>query len=402
MNSITTPPIPADRALDFFWFLPTGGDGRYLGTKVGQRTIDHRYLRSIAQAADTLGYHGVLIPTGRGCEDAWTVGAGLASVTERLKFLVAVRPGMTLPGEAARQAATFDRMSDGRLLVNVVSGGTPLDLAGDGLSLGHDERYAQTEEFLQIYRGLMRGDTVDFEGKYLFAKGGKLLFPPVQQPYPPIYIGGSSAPGHALAATQCDVYLTWGEPPAAVAEKIADVRRRAATVGRTVRFGIRLHVIVRETEDAAWDAANALIQHLSDDVIAQAQQKLQRESDSEGQRRMVALHGGRRDRLVVSPNLWAGVGLVRGGAGTALVGDPETVAERIREYQALGIDTVIASGYPHLEECYRVSELLFPALGGLRHGEAGRAQLRGGPAYLAGGGSLSTDGHSMPAAKVPA
>ncbi len=388
MNSIAS----ANRPLDFLWFLPTGGDGRYLGSKLGQRTIDHRYLRAIAQAADTLGYRGVLIPTGRGCEDAWTVGATLVPVTERLRFLVALRPGMTLPAEAARQAATFDRMSDGRLLVNVVSGGTPVDLAGDGLRLAHDERYAQTDEFLRIWRGLMSGETVDFEGKYLFAKGGKLLFPPVQRPYPPLYIGGSSAPGHELAATQCDVYLTWGEPPANVAEKIADVRRRAAAAGRTVRFGIRLHVIVRETEAAAWDAANALIQHLSDDVIEQAQKKLQQESDSEGQRRMVALHGGKRDRLVVSSNLWAGVGLVRGGAGTALVGDPATVAERIREYQALGIDTVIASGYPHLEECYRVAELLFPHLDLTRDERDPRAQLTGGPAYLAGGGSLSTDG----------
>jgi len=393
MNSIAQ----TQRPLDFFWFLPTGGDGRYLGSTVGQRTVDHRYLRAIAQAADTLGYHGVLIPTGRGCEDAWSVGATLMPLTERLRFLIAVRPGMTLPAEAARQAATLDRMSDGRLLVNVVSGGTPVDLAGDGLRLAHDERYAQTDEFLHIWRALMSGETVDFEGKYLFAKGGKLLFPPVQRPYPPLYIGASSPPGHAIAANQCDVYLTWGEPPAQVAEKIADIRRRAAEAGRTVRFGIRLHLIVRETEGEAWDAANDLIKYLSDDVIEQAQKKLQQESDSEGQRRMVALHGGKRDRLVVSPNLWAGVGLVRGGAGTALVGDPATVAERIREYQSLGIDTVIASGYPHLEESYRVAELLFPLLDISRDGAAGRAQLRGGPAYLAGGGSLSTDGFATPA-----
>ncbi len=394
MNSVA----PANRPLDMLWFLPTGGDGRYLGSKIGQRTGDHRYLSAIARAADSLGYYGVLIPTGRGCEDAWMVGATVAPLTERLRYLVALRPGMTLPAEAARQAATFDRMTDGRLLLNVVSGGTPVDLAGDGMRLGHDERYEQTDEFLRIFRALMSGETVDFEGKYLFAKGGKLLFPPVQRPYPPLYIGGSSAPGHALAATQCDVYLTWGEPPAQVAEKIADVRRRAAEAGRTVRFGIRLHLIVRETEGAAWDAANELIKYLSDDVIAQAQKKLQQESDSEGQRRMVALHGGQRDRLVVSPNLWAGVGLVRGGAGTALVGDPATVAERIREYQALGIDTLIASGYPHLEETYRVAELLFPLLELSRPGGEGRAELRGGPAYLAGGGSLSTDG--LPAAKV--
>ena len=323
------------------------------------------------------------------------VGATLAPLTERLRFLVALRPGMTLPAEAARQAATFDRMTNGRLLLNVVAGGTPVDLAGDGLRLGHDERYEQADEFLRIWRELMSGQTVDFEGKYLFAKRGKLVFPPVQRPYPPLYFGGSSAPARQLAAEQCDVYLTWGEPPEQVAEKLADVKRRAAALGRTLRYGIRLHLIVRETEGEAWDAASDLIKHLSDDVIAQAQRKLQQESDSEGQRRMIALHGGKRDRLVVAPNLWAGVGLVRGGAGTALVGDPETVAARIREYQALGIDTLIASGYPHLEEAYRVAELLFPLLNVTKPAEGARASLPGGPAYLAGGGSLSTDGFPM-------
>ena len=144
-------------------------------------------------------------------------------------------------------------------------------------------------------------------------------------------------------------------------EKIEQVREKAARQGRSVRFGIRLHVIVRETNEAAWRAADQLIEHLDDDTIARAQASLAR-FDSVGQRRMAALHGGSRDNLEVSPNLWAGVGLVRGGAGTALVGDGPTVAARIQEYAELGIDTFIFSGYPHLEESYRVAELLFPHL----------------------------------------
>ena len=392
MNADTGRPLPdqpngSAAGLDFFWFLPTGGDGRYLGTAQGARPGGNRYLRQIAQAADQLGYGGVLLPTGRGCEDAWITAATIAPFTERLRYLVALRPGATIPGEAARQAATFDRATDGRLLLNVVAGGTPGDLAGDGITLGHDERYEQAAEFLQIFRGFMRGDTVQFAGKHLSSRGGSLVFPPVQSPYPPLYFGGSSAPARQLAAEQCDVYLTWGEPPAMVAEKIEDVRRRAALLGRTLRYGIRLHFIVRETESEAWAAAERLISHLSDDTIANAQAKLAAGSDSEGQKRMMSLHGGSRDRLLVGPNLWAGVGLIRGGAGTALVGDPATVAARIREYQALGIDLVIGSGYPHLEECYRTAELLFPQLG--LH-PAGRA-LPGGPSILTGGGSLSTD-----------
>jgi alkanesulfonate monooxygenase len=381
--------FPESRPLDFMWFLPTGGDGAHLGTDRGHRRVDNRYLRQIAQAADRLGYHGVLLPTGRNCEDALVSAAAIVPMTERLRFLVALRPGAVLPTEAARQAATFDRLSDGRLMVNVVCGGSPTDLAGDGITLGHDERYDQADDFLRIWRAMMSGELVNFEGKYLSSKGGKLMFPPAQRPHPPIYLGGSSPRAHQLAAELVDTYLTWGEPLGAVAEKIADVRQRAAKLGRTLRYGIRLHIIVRETEGEAWDAARSLISHLSDDTIAAAQKRLAVESDSEGQRRMVALHGGSREKLEVSPNLWAGVGLVRGGAGTALVGDPATVAARIREYQALGIDTLIASGYPHLEECYRVAELLFPLLDISRSAETTRA-APGGTSILTGGGSMTT------------
>ena len=389
MNAIS--PLAAPSALNVLWLLPTGGDGRYLGARQGQRVSDNRYLRQVAEAADQLGYHGVLLPTGIGCEDALVTAASVAPFTDHLRFLVALRPGQTLPGEAARQFATLDRLTGGRVMVNVVCGGNPADLAGDGLTLGHDERYAQASDFLQIWRGLMAGEKVEFAGEYLSSRGGRLLFPPVQRPHPPLYFGGSSPAAHALAAAQADAYLTWGEPPAAVAEKIADVRARAAAHGRTLRYGIRLHLIVRETEGKAWDAARDLIRHLSDDTIATAQRKLSLESDSEGQRRMLALHGGSRERLEIAPNLWAGVGLVRCGAGTALLGDPETVAARIREYQVLGIDTVIASGYPHLDEAYRVAELLFPLLG------VGRARAaEGGANLLAGGGSFSTTSDGFP------
>jgi alkanesulfonate monooxygenase len=207
---------------------------------------------------------------------------------------------------------------------------------------------------------------LDYEGRHLHVQGGKLLYPPLQRPYPPTFFGGSSEAAHELAAAQLDTYLTWGEPPAAVAAKVADIRSRAAAHGRTLQFGIRLHVIVRETEDEAWAAARSLVSHLDDATIEAAQAKFAR-MDSEGQRRMAALHGGRFDRndvrrLEVSPNLWAGVGLVRGGAGTALVGNPQQVAERIREYAALGLEYFILSGYPHLEEAYRVAELVFPLL----------------------------------------
>ncbi|MBD2446171.1 FMNH2-dependent alkanesulfonate monooxygenase [Nostoc sp. FACHB-152] len=347
--------------MQLLWFIPTHGDGRYLGTATGGRSVSFPYFRQIAQAVDDLGYTGALLPTGKSCEDAWVVASTLVSLTQRMRFLVAIRPGLMSPTLAARMAATFDRLSGGRLLINVVTGGDPVEAAGDGLHLSHDARYELTDEFLTVWRSLVNSETVNLKGDYLDIQDGKILFPPVQKPYPPLWFGGSSAIAQKIAAKHVDVYLTWGEPPAQVAEKIAAVRRLAKIEGRSLRFGIRLHVIVRETESEAWDAANQLIRYVDDEAISKAQTVYAR-MDSEGQRRMSQLHKGSREALEISPNLWAGVGLVRGGAGTALVGDPDTVAARMLEYADLGIDTFILSGYPHLEEAYRVAELLFGRL----------------------------------------
>ncbi|KAA8995237.1 FMNH2-dependent alkanesulfonate monooxygenase [Affinibrenneria salicis] len=358
-------------SLNLFWFLPTHGDGHYLGTSKGARTVDHDYLQQIAQAAEKVGFSGVLIPTGRSCEDAWLVAASLIPVTRRLKFLVALRPGVISPTLAARQSATLDRLSGGRALFNLVTGGDPDELAAEGLFLDHRQRYEAAAEFTRIWREVLSGETVDFNGKHIQVKGARLMFAPVQRPRPPLYFGGSSQEAQQLAAEQVDLYLTWGEPPAQVAEKIAEVRAKAAAQGRTLRFGIRLHVIVRETTEQAWQAADRLIEHLDDDTIARARASFTR-FDSVGQQRMTALHNGSRENLEISPNLWAGVGLARAGAGTALVGDGPTVAARIQEYAALGIDTFILSGYPHLEEAWRVGELLFPHLALARETSASR------------------------------
>lgn len=314
-----------------FWFIPTHGDSRYLGTSHGGRDASFAYFKQVAIAADSLGYEGVLLPTGRSCEDSWILASSLVDVTRQLKFLVALRPGLIQPAQTARMAATLDRISGGRLLVNLVTGGDPEELEGDGLFLPHKERYALSREFLTIWREVLsrshEGQGFDFEGQHLQVKGAKLLYPPVHRPYPPIFFGGSSEEAHELAAEQLDTYLTWGEPPAAVAAKVADITRRAERHGRKLSFGIRLHVIVRETEDAAWQAASELLSHLDEGTVKAAQQKFA-SMDSVGQRRMAELHQGRfnrhdvREGLEVYPHLWAGVGLVRGGAGTALVGNP--------------------------------------------------------------------------------
>jgi alkanesulfonate monooxygenase len=354
------------------WFLPTNGDSRTdlsLGNAVGaagsrviaggtERAPDIGYIGQIARSAEQLGFAGALTPTSSWCEDAWIMTAGLTQVTERFKFLVALRPGFTAPTLAAQMAATYQRISGGRLLLNIVTGGDDVEQRRFGDHLDKAGRYRRAAEFLHIVRELWDGRPVDFTGEFYDIEGGVIVPAPVR---PDIYLGGSSPQALDVAARNADVYLTWGEPPGAVAEKLDRVRDRARAAGRELRFGIRLHVIARDTAAEAWAQAQRLLDGLDPAAIERAQ-AIQRSSGSEGQRRMAALHGGRTDALEVSPNLWAGVGLVRGGAGTALVGSHDEVADRIAEYYHLGIEEFILSGYPHLEEAYQVGEGVLPVL----------------------------------------
>ena len=275
--------------MKLFWFIPTHGDGRYLGTPTGGRPLDYDYLRQVAAAVDSLGFYGALLPTGRSCEDAWVTASSLIGETSRMRFLVAVRPGLISPTLSARMTATFDRLSKGRILINVVTGGDPVELAGDGVFEEHHSRYEITDEFLHIWRSILADEgEVNFAGKHLRVQGARAIFKGVQKPYPALYFGGSSAAGIEVAARHVDYYLTWGEPPSQVAEKIATARQAARRHGRALRFGIRLHVIVRETEEEAWKDADRLISHLTDASVEKAQATLARQ-DSTGQRRMLEL-----------------------------------------------------------------------------------------------------------------
>ncbi|CAL9652998.1 LLM class flavin-dependent oxidoreductase [Streptomyces sp. enrichment culture] len=355
-------------SLTFHWFLPTNGDSRDVvggghGTPATASGRDRpptvAYLSQIARAAEELGFVAALTPTGAWCEDAWLTTAMVSQHTERLKFLVAFRPGFVSPTLAAQMAATFQRQTGGRLLLNVVTGGESREQRAYGDFLDKDARYRRTGEFLHLVRELWEGKSVDLDGEHLRVEEARLSRVP--DPVPEVYFGGSSPAAGEVAARYADVYLTWGEPPAQVAGKIAWIRGLAAAHGRTPRFGIRLHVITRDTAAQAWAEADRLLDGFDPETVRAVQEGLGR-SESEGQRRMLALHGGSRDGLEIHPNLWAGIGLVRGGAGTALVGSHEEVAERIKEYHALGIDEFVLSGYPHLEEAYWFGEGVLPRL----------------------------------------
>ncbi|WP_301145971.1 LLM class flavin-dependent oxidoreductase [Mycobacterium simiae] len=356
-------------SLAFHWFLPTYGDSRNLvagghGTAMhGDRPATLRYLHQICAAAEDNGFQAVLTPTGLWCEDAWLTTATLIERTETLKFLVAFRPGLLSPTLAAQMAGTFQRHSQGRLLLNVVTGGEPHEQRAYGDFLDKQARYARTAEFLDVVRQLWTAkEPVTFAGEYVHVEGAQLNNPP--DPVPAVFFGGSSGSAGPVAAKYADVYLTWGEPLAAVGEKLDWIRGLAAQAGpagRMLQFGLRIHVISRPTAAEAWAEADRLLAAIDPADIERVQSSLAR-SESEGQRRMLDLHGGKSGELLVAPNLWAGVGLVRGGAGTALVGSHEEVAERLIEYAGLGIDHFILSGYPHLEEAYWFGEGVLPLL----------------------------------------
>ncbi|WP_163552562.1 LLM class flavin-dependent oxidoreductase [Candidatus Frankia alpina] len=346
------------------WFLPTSGDSRNLDAAAvsaketphlqpaAQRPPSIEYLAQIAGAAEHLGYEAVLTPTGTWCEDAWLTTAALLRETTRLRFLVALRPGFLSPTLAAQMAATYQHISGGRLLLNVVTGGDADEQQRFGDWLNHDARYRRTEEFLQIVQGAWTGRPFTFDGEHYAVRGATVRERP--DPTPPIFFGGASPAAELVAARQSDVYLLWGEPPAAVAERLDRMRPLAKEQDRELKFGIRLHVITRDTA-AAWAIADELLAQLDPAAIAAAQRRFA-QTESVGQQRMAALHHGNSDALEISPNLWAGFGLVRGGAGTALVGSHSEVADRIAEYHDLGIEHIILSGQPHLEEAYWFAE----------------------------------------------
>lgn len=354
------------------WYLPTNGDSRGLtGSGSDSHIIDfaggHRpptlsYLGEVARAAEAQPFHAVLTPTGTWCEDAWIATAALSRETTRLKFLVAFRPGLISPTLVAHQAATFQRVTQGRLLLNVVTGGDRFEQARFGDHLDHDARYERTAEFIQVLRGVTdegRQEPFSFKGKHYDIRDARISADPYG--LPEIFFGGASSAATEVATSHADVYLVWGRQPELEAENIATLKARAAAKGRHLKFGVRLHVISRDTESEAWAVADKLLSWVSPEQVAKARD-LASKSESVGQSHMSALLRGHdslprsaRD-LQIHPGVWSGYGLVRGGAGTALVGSHSQVADLIQAYHDAGFDHFIFSGQPHLEEAWHFGE----------------------------------------------
>lgn len=348
--------------MNVFWYM-CAPDGPYPWKPEGSRTVDFGYYKQLAMAYDHLGYTGALFATG--AHDVWPLAGALLPYAERMKFLLAFHPGLIAPTLLAKMAATMQEFSNGRILLNVVSGDAKM-LGAYGMTLPHDERYLMADEYLTVWHRLMAGETVTQKGRYFETVGARLALPVGSTiAPPPLWFGGSSEAAIDVAARHVDTYLSWGETPDEMGRKIEQVRARAAHYGRELSYGIRLYVIVRETDAKAWEAAADLFGHMDEAAIA-ANQRFVSNTDSVGQQRMSRLHGGVKPEnprdLEIYPNLWAGIGLVRPGPGTAIVGSPDTVIRTLEAYQAVGVETFILSGMPLLEEAYRFGELVLPRL----------------------------------------
>lgn len=356
--------------IEFGWFIPTTGDGPHIGVQP-ERESTPEYMVNIAQEAEKAGYEFALIPAGGDCLDAWIVGSYIASQTKSFKSLVAMRPGLMAPILAARMGATLDRITGGRAMINVVTGHYPDDLkaTGDLLHISHDERYDRTREFMEIVKGVWndaerRG--LDYKGKYYEIEGGLSRPLPLQQPYPPLYFGGSSTAGKKVAAELADVYLMWAEPLAWIQDQIAEMEghlkelHRTKGISRRLRYGLRAQIVVRDTEEEAWRAAWEIISK-ADPKLKDSSEKLHARTDATNQKRQMDLWQQSKDQdYVIGPNLWSGLSAIRGGGAVAIVGTPEQVATRIMEFVDIGISTFILSGYPHLEEARRSGEAVLP------------------------------------------
>jgi len=344
--------------LHFGWFIPTSGDTTAFGVPSASipPSLDH-FVR-VAAAAERAGFEYALVPVQTACWEAWISCAMIAARTERIKPLVAARPGLIAPTVMAKMISTFDQLSGGRVCINLIAGGSYAEMAADGDFHSHDERYEMMDETVTIMKRVWTEDSpVTFTGKHFRVENAVVMPRPFQQPHPPFYLGGISRAAREVCAKHADVYLLWGDTPTNIALQIAEARAAAAAHGRAaeLRFGMRLQVIVRDSEDEAWRFAEQLIAHASDHqrrVIGEMWEQ------SEANSRMKVLAQAPDFRL--GPHLWSGVSSVRPGAGVVVVGNPAQVAETLQQFIDIGCTEFCLSGYPHHEEAERFGRLVMP------------------------------------------
>ena len=350
-------PLQIDGA-EISWFAPLcDGDDDFLGNRNPDFKSSWENTSKIVSTADALGYRNVLCPSSYQVgQDTLAFVAGMAPLTEQINLLAAIRCGEVHPPMLARSIATLDHMLKGRLTINIISS----DLPGDQLE--SSERYARSREVIEILKQAWTQDEIDFQGKYYqFNLPTKAVKPYQQSGGPLLYFGGYSPDGVDLCAEHCDVYLMWPETEEKLQGLMDNMKEKAAAYNRTVQFGLRVHVIVRETEAEARDYADSLLSKLNLDLGTDIRNRAQ-DATSLGVARQSQLRDESDEKFYVEPNLWTGIGLARSGCGAALVGNPDQIVAKLQRYMDMGIRSFILSGYPHQQECELFAKHVLPRL----------------------------------------
>lgn len=347
-----------DPAVEVAWFSDLcNGDYEYLGVPDGSLRSSFAHCAEIVRTADRLGYQNILLPSSYQVgQDVLTFAGGVAPMTQQISLLTAVRMSELHPPMLARALSTLDHMLEGRLTVNIISSDLP------GLRWESAERYQRSREVVEILRQAWSRERIEFEGEfYRFDLPTEPIAPYQQNGGPLLYFGGISEGARALCAEHCDVFLMWPETEAQVRATMADMSARAAAHGRTIDFGYRVHVIVRETEAEARAAARRLVSHLSDERAEDIKHRAQ-DSRSAGVQRQDALREGADEEGYLEPFLWSGIGRGRSGCGSAIVGDPDQVYEKLQRYVEMGVRAFILSGYPLIDECELFARYVLPRM----------------------------------------
>lgn len=350
-------PTPA-RRLEFGWFVPTAGDATCLADPAAQIEPTPELFERVVAVAEHARFEYLLVPVQTACWEAWITAAVLAGRSSRIRMLVAARPGYITPFLMAKMVTTFDRLTQGRICVNLIAGQSEAETESEGILWPKEERYERMEEEVRILKALWTTPgRVDFEGRFHTLHDSILLPRPYQQPHPPFYLGGGSDQAFEISAKHADVHLFWGDTYARIAENIGALRARAGAFGRgdAIGFGMRLQIVCRESEEDAWDAAHELVRGVTEARTALLRERTSR---SEANRRVQELRDTHGE--LIAPNLWTGISRIRPGAGIAIVGNPQQCAEVIQHYIDAGCHSFCLSGYLHDEEAARFAALVRP------------------------------------------
>lgn len=343
--------------LEFGWFLPTSGDTTCYGDPSCFVEPSAEMFDRVILAAEAAGFEYFLVPVSTACWEAWISSAMAVAKTKRIKALVAARPGYVSPVQLAKMGATFDRLSGGRLSINLIAGQSDTETLAEGILYPKEDRYGLMDEDVSIMKALWRGGPVDFAGRFHTLKGARVQPKPAAMPR--FYLGGGSMEAWEISAKHADIHLFWGDTPARIAENMTTIRGLAARHGRAdaIGFGMRLQILCRETEAEAWDAAHELVRG-----VTEAQTKFIRThyASSAANRRVQQL--AREHGDLIAPHLWTGVTRVRAGAGIVVVGNPAQCAATLQEFIDAGCESFCLSGYLHDQEATRFARWVRPLL----------------------------------------